>query len=134
MIGWLLRYARDAYGSYLLAYASHGFRDVYNVHDLSKLDVAAAFGLVGGLPSVADDQTTETDTLVSSYVNGIGGGELGGDATKRKSSGSKGKTKNNTWEKTEKTKSKSWMRGEKSWPHSQIKLHPKFKQSEVGHS
>lgn len=66
----LLRLARDAYGSYLIAYASHGFRDVYNVHDLNKHDVASAFGLVG-LPAVMDDLTMETDTLaVSSYGGG----------------------------------------------------------------
>ena len=131
----LLRCARDAYGSYLLAYASHGFRDVYNVHDLNKGNVALGFGLVGTLPGTADDMTTETDTLVSSYVNGIGGGELGGDAAKRTSSGSSsgggGGGSKKSWEKKDKPKSKSWMRGEKSWPHSQIKLHPKFKGSEV---
>ncbi len=29
----LQRLSRDAYGSYLIAYASHGFRDVYNIHN-----------------------------------------------------------------------------------------------------
>jgi len=122
--GRLSRYAQDAYGSYLIAYASHGFRDVYNVHDLNKSDVAVAFGLVGGL-SPDDDLTADTSTLLGSYV---GGGELGETDQPRKRSGGK----NNTWEKKEKTKSKTWMRGEKSWPHSQIKLHPKFKQQHGG--
>ena len=110
----LLRYAKDAYGSYLIAYASHGFRDVYNVHDLNKADVAAAFGLAGE-HQVADDMTADTGTLASTYV---GGEAVGGDKKSGKSSG---------WEKKEKGKSKSWMRGEKTWPHSQIKMHPKFK-------
>eukprot|EP00581_Thalassiosira_minuscula_P012191 CAMPEP_0183715182 /NCGR_PEP_ID=MMETSP0737-20130205/9520_1 /TAXON_ID=385413 /ORGANISM="Thalassiosira miniscula, Strain CCMP1093" /LENGTH=733 /DNA_ID=CAMNT_0025944267 /DNA_START=94 /DNA_END=2295 /DNA_ORIENTATION=+ len=114
----LLNLARDAYGSYLIAYASHGFRDVYNVHDLNKHDVASAFGLVG-LPD--DDRTMETDTLAESAY--IGGAE-GGVPTTKTSSAKK------TWEKKEKPRTKSWMRGEKSWPHSQIKMHPKFKQHE----
>lgn len=117
--------SRDAYGSYLISYASHGFRDVYNVHDLNKNDVANAFGLVG-LPSEVDDMTLDTTTLaVSTYGDAgeglptrSGGGGGGG-------SNSKGRK---TWQKEEKQQTKSWMRGEKSWPHSQIKMHPKFKQ------
>eukprot|EP00804_Cyclotella_cryptica_P019028 CCRYP_014443-RA/>CCRYP_014443-RA protein AED:0.61 eAED:0.61 QI:0/-1/0/1/-1/1/1/0/226 len=53
-----LKYAKDAYGSYLIAYASHTFRDVYNVHDLNKNDVAAAFGLLS-LPSICDGSDDE---------------------------------------------------------------------------
>ena len=37
--------------------------------------------------------------------------------------------RNNKWEKKEKKKNKTWMKGNKSWPHSQIKMHPKFKGS-----
>jgi ATP-dependent RNA helicase DDX18/HAS1 len=36
--------ARDAYRSYLLAYASHQLKDVYNVHKLDLQAVAASFG------------------------------------------------------------------------------------------
>lgn len=36
--------ARDAYRSYLLAYASHQLKDVYNVHKLDLQSVAASFG------------------------------------------------------------------------------------------
>ena len=75
----LCRYARDAYGSYLIAYASHGFRDVYNVHDFNKEDVSMSFGLVRGL-TTPDDATAYTDTLInaslSSYVGIV---ELGYD-------------------------------------------------------
>ena len=134
----LCRYARDAYGSYLIAYASHGFRDVYNVHDLSKEDVAMSFGLVRGLTNV-DDATADTDTLMlnSSYVGGV---ELGHDGpmmevSKRRGNGGggvgggggAGGGGGKRWEKKEKRVNKSWMKGEKSWPHSSIKLHPKFK-------
>ncbi|KAL3795739.1 LOW QUALITY PROTEIN: hypothetical protein HJC23_008226 [Cyclotella cryptica] len=53
-----LKYAKDAYGSYLIAYASHTFWDVYNVHDLNKNDVVAAFGLLS-LPSLCDGSDDE---------------------------------------------------------------------------
>lgn len=54
----LLQLAKNAYGSYLIAYAKHGFRDVYNVHDLNKDDVAAAFGLVSIPGDDNDDDIT----------------------------------------------------------------------------
>ena len=131
----LLTLSRDAYGSYLIAYASHGFRDVYNVHDLNKSDVASAFGLVG-LHSTADDLTLSTDTVAVSTFGGAGegvptrsSGDRGGGGGAGSGSGSGSKK---SWQKEQKPQSKSWMRGEKSWPHSQIKLHPKFKESDVG--
>lgn len=117
----LLALSRDAYGSYLISYASHGFRDVYNVHDLNKNDVASAFGLVG-LPSEVDDMTLDTKTLaVSTY------GDAGEGLPTRSGGGSNSKGRK-IWQKEEKQQTKSWMRGEKSWPHSQIKMHPKFKE------
>lgn len=127
------RAARDAYGSYLIAYASHGFRDVYNVHDLDKSNVASAFGLVG-LPSNADDDVTEdTETLVSGGESRVGGEPAAYYASSRPSSSSRGGSSSGggggrqQWEKQERARNKSWMKGEKSWPHSQIKLHPRFK-------
>ena len=41
---YLHKAAKDAYRSYLLAYASHGHKDVFNVHALDLAAVAAAFG------------------------------------------------------------------------------------------
>jgi ATP-dependent RNA helicase DDX18/HAS1 len=41
---YLNRAARDAYRSYLLAYASHGHRDIFNVHELDLQAVGVAFG------------------------------------------------------------------------------------------
>lgn len=41
---YLNRAARDAYRSYLLAYASHSLRDIFNVHDLDLRAVGLAFG------------------------------------------------------------------------------------------
>lgn len=101
----MLQFAKDAYGSYLIAYASHGFRDVYNVHDLKKGDVATAFGLVDVPTGEFDGE--EDSTFAGSRV---------------------AKVKKPIWEVTKKPKNKSWMTGEKSWPHAQIKLHPKFKE------
>lgn len=119
-----LRRARNAYGSYLIAYASHGFRDVYNVHDLNKGDVAIAFGLVDGLSPIKDDDsaadfTVETGTVVTK--------ETGyGRIEPRRGEENKTSKKGCKWKK-EKTLKKTWMKGEKSWPHSQIRLHPNFK-------
>jgi ATP-dependent RNA helicase DDX18/HAS1 len=41
---YLNRAARDAYRSYLLAYASHSHRDIFNVHELDLQAVGLAFG------------------------------------------------------------------------------------------
>jgi ATP-dependent RNA helicase DDX18/HAS1 len=41
---YLNRAARDAYRSYLLAYASHSHRDIFNVHELDLQAVGFAFG------------------------------------------------------------------------------------------
>ena len=93
----MLKLAKNAYGSYLLAYASHGFRDVYNVHDLNKDDVAAAFGLVS-IPSGDDDDGT--------YYAGQNARS----------------TKNNR-----RKSKQDWMRGkEKLWPYCKVKVHPSF--------
>eukprot|EP00986_Skeletonema_menzelii_P011546 scaffold5989_cov210-Skeletonema_menzelii.AAC.2 len=95
----MLQLAKNAYGSYLLAYASHGFRDVYNVHDLNKDDVAAAFGLVS-IPAGDDD---DDDTYYA------------GQNARSSHSGRK------------KSSKQDWMRGKKKmWPHSRVKVHPSF--------
>lgn len=36
--------ARDAYRSYLQAYASHGHKDIFNVHKLDLLKIGKSFG------------------------------------------------------------------------------------------
>ncbi|CAM9277676.1 unnamed protein product [Phaeothamnion confervicola] len=41
---YLNKSARDAYRSYLLAYASHGLKDIYNAHELDLQAVGRAFG------------------------------------------------------------------------------------------
>jgi ATP-dependent RNA helicase DDX18/HAS1 len=41
---YLNKAAREAYRSYLLAYASHSHREIYNVHELDLQAVGRAFG------------------------------------------------------------------------------------------
>lgn len=41
---YLNKSARDAFRSYLMAYASHGHKDIFNVHELDLQGVATAFG------------------------------------------------------------------------------------------
>ncbi|KAL3823866.1 hypothetical protein ACHAXA_004138 [Cyclostephanos tholiformis] len=119
--GRFLRRARDAYGSYLIAYASHSFRDVYNVHDLNKGDVAESFGLVGGLAQRNDDCYDDDGFTIETGMGTTP--EVGHGRIEPRSR--KGVTRG------KKDQKKTWMKGEKSWPHSQIKLHPNFKGSAV---
>jgi len=42
---YLHKAAQDGYRGYLLSYASHSLKDVYNVHDLDLQKVAKALGL-----------------------------------------------------------------------------------------
>lgn len=41
---YLNKSARDAFRSYLMAYASHAHKDIFNVHELDLQGVATAFG------------------------------------------------------------------------------------------
>ena len=96
----MLQLAKNAYGSYLLSYAEHGFRDVYNVHDLNKDDIAAAFGLAS-IPDGDDDDGDDDSTYYA--------GQHARSMQVRKSS------------------TQDWMRGKKKiWPHCRVKVHPTF--------
>lgn len=114
----LQAYARDAYGSYLIAYASHGFRDVYNVHDLNKGDVAVAFGLAS-LPPVANDDASRCSEDDSTRYEQQA---YGGDSSGRPSSSRRASKQTIA----QKNKNKSWMKGEKSWPHCQVRVNSQF--------
>jgi ATP-dependent RNA helicase DDX18/HAS1 len=113
-----LKYAKDAYGSYLIAYASHSFRDVYNVHDLNKSDVAAAFGHIT-LPSICDGSDDEVSVGSSEAREHQAPGQAPKEGARR------------TWNSNKKKKEKTWMKGEKTWPHCQIKVHPKFRENYI---
>jgi ATP-dependent RNA helicase DDX18/HAS1 len=43
---YLHKSAKDAYRSYLLAYASHGHKDIFNVHEIDLQGVGHAFGFI----------------------------------------------------------------------------------------
>jgi len=110
----LRKYAKDAYGSYLISYASHGFRDVYNVHDLNKNDVAAAFGLINDMEE-EEEEGSGSDRERDGYRGG-------GSVSRNNNRGSNG-----MWQSQKKKKEKTWLKSEKTWPHCQVKLHPSFK-------
>jgi len=108
----MLQYAKNAYGSYLLAYASHGYRDVYNVHDLNKDDVASAFGLLS-IPG--DDDEDDDGDSTSFYAS-------------RSSSSKRPDTSTTQMVANNKSTKKTWMKGnKKTWPHCRVRVHPMFK-------
>ncbi len=103
----MLRCAKNAFRSYLIAHASHGFRDVYNVHDLNKADVAAAFGLIS-IPGGGDDDDNDDD----------------GEEDTTYYAGRSGRP---TQKVVREPPQKDWMRGKKKiWPHCRVKVHPTF--------
>jgi len=65
----LRKLAKEAYFAYLMSYASHEYRDVYNVHGLEEKEVAMAFGFVG-VPSRGNGNAI-----------GSGGGNGGGSGS-----------------------------------------------------
>lgn len=86
----LNRLGREAYHAYLLEYASHEYRDVYDVHTIDKDDVARSFGF-GRAPVVRNDGT---------------------------SSGGGSKREDNRWKPCKK-ESGDWMnREDRSWRHA----------------
>jgi len=74
---YLNRAARDAYRSYLLAYASHSLRDIFDVHNLDLQAVGTAFGFTS--PPRVD--------LAFSHAKGGGGRNKGGGKGKQHGSG-----------------------------------------------
>jgi ATP-dependent RNA helicase DDX18/HAS1 len=85
---YLNRAARDAYRSYLLSYASHAHRDIFNVHELDLQAVGTAFGFTTP-PRVdisfgKDKKTSSTNIgkRKKGFLNHEGGG--GGDRKKQR--------------------------------------------------
>jgi len=85
--------AREAYHAYLLAYASHSFRDVYKIHDLNQDKVALAFGFtkIPKQQGVTDDEQKR---------------EVRKDLDDRK------------WKPVKSEKNTNWMRSEKTWRYA----------------
>jgi len=80
---YLNKSARDAYRSYLLAYASHSHRDIFNVHELDLQAVGLAFGFTS--PPRVDiafsnksDSHNKQNQKKRKFQNGNGGSSSGG--------------------------------------------------------
>lgn len=88
----LRKLASEAYHAYLLQYASHKFRDVYNIHDLNEDKVAFAFGFTKPPRQQVEDEDEQK-------------GEMRKDLDLR-------------WKPVKIEKGDSWMRREKTWRYA----------------
>ncbi|KAL7532428.1 hypothetical protein ACHAXR_005633 [Thalassiosira sp. AJA248-18] len=107
----LKKLGSDAYHAYLMAYASHDYRDIYNVHELDADKVALCFGFEKKPPS----PSTEEGNTEEINNKGIGGG-----VTFQESKRTREQTR---WKPTKDNQSKKngWMRGEKkSWRYADV--------------
>ena len=97
-----------------MAYASHDYRDIYNVHDLDPKKVAYCFGFEKP-PSKEEEDDEEK---VSSLQEGLRTREQ----TTRWKPTAKDENKQGRWKPTVKKNenTQSWMTGEKSWVHSNV--------------
>lgn len=89
----LRKLAREAYHAYMLAYASHSFRDVYNIHDLDQDKVALAFGF-----TKPPKQQVDSD---DEQKRGV-----------RKDLGDR------RWKPVKSEKNSNWMRSKKTWRYA----------------
>ncbi len=89
----LRKLAREAYHAYLLAYASHSFRDVYEIHNLNQDNVALAFGF--------------TKAPIHH-----------GDIHDDKKRGARKDSDHRQWKPVKIEKTSNWMTREKTWRYS----------------
>lgn len=97
----LRKLAREAYHAYLLAYASHSFRDVYKIHHLNQNNVALAFGF-NKAP--------------------IHHGDIYND----KKEGARKESNHRQWKPVKSEKKANWMTREKTWRYSDRHSSRKF--------
>mmetsp|Transcript_24336 Transcript_24336/g.34865 ORF Transcript_24336/g.34865 Transcript_24336/m.34865 type:complete len:528 (-) Transcript_24336:204-1787(-) len=97
----LRKLAREAYHAYLLAYASHSFRDVYKIHHLNQDNVALAFGF-----SKAPIHH--------------------GDIYDDKNRGARKDSDHRKWKPVKSEKTSNWMTREKTWRYSDRHSSRKF--------
>ena len=96
----LTKMGREAYHSYLMSYASHDYRDVYDVHKLEKELVARSFGFAE--PPSAEREEKEQERVV-----------------RRPSS-----REENRWKPNKKDLGDTWMGGkERMWKHADRHAH-----------
>ena len=82
----LRRYGAEAYRSYMVAYAGHGYRDIYNVHGLREDRVALAFGFAEP-PSEEDGRDRGGGRPTSSGRGATGGRDKSKERDERGSRG-----------------------------------------------
>lgn len=110
----LSKLGMEAYHAYLMAYASHDYRDIYNVHDLDPKKVAYCFGF----EKPPSKEEGDDEEKVSSLQEGLRTREQ----TTRWKPTAKDENKQGRWKPTVKKNenTQSWMTGEKSWVHSNV--------------
>mmetsp|Transcript_24590 Transcript_24590/g.45212 ORF Transcript_24590/g.45212 Transcript_24590/m.45212 type:complete len:593 (+) Transcript_24590:110-1888(+) len=111
----LSKLGMEAYHAYLMAYASHDYRDIYNVHDLDPKKVAYCFGF-DKPPSKEEEDDDEEK------VSSLQEGSRTKEQTTRWKPTAKDENKQGRWKPTVKKNenTQSWMTGEKSWVHSNV--------------
>ena len=80
---YLKQSARDAYRSYLLSYASHSHKDIFNVHELDLQGVGKAFGF-SVPPRVDLNFSARGDKKDTKRRKTTGGGDEQGDKQKER--------------------------------------------------
>ena len=107
----LRKFAREAYHAYMLAYASHSFRDVYNIHDLNQDKVALAFGFTKSPKQQVDSDDEEKREVRTDLDDG-------------------------RWKpvKSEKSSNSNWMRSKKTWRYSDRHHCSKMEQQQKVHA
>jgi ATP-dependent RNA helicase DDX18/HAS1 len=129
----LRRMAREAYHSYLIMYASHEYRDVYNVHDVDKDLVALNFGFAEA-PKYNKSESnhhyqrgnSETSNYDSDRRRGGGGDEKYNydyDHQHDESADKRQRIMDKMWKPDKKPKEKSWLSTEKTWRHADRHAH-----------
>jgi len=121
----------DAFHAYLLAYASHEYRDIYNVHELDPKKVALSFGFErpplpsaksmkadggggGGGDNNANNSISNNNDRHSSDE------EEGGQRTTSSSFQGVGRSREQMRWKPVKNERTSWMAGKKTWKHANV--------------
>lgn len=102
----LRKFGVEAYHAYLMAYASHEYRDIYNVHDLDVRNVALCFGFEKPPPSKTLEEEEEREAEKNDKVSDL--------------QEARNNRERNRWKPVKNEKTNCWMTGEKSWRYSNV--------------
>jgi len=136
----LRRYGKEAYFAYLSAYASHEYKDIYDVRRLDVRRVALCFGFDRPPPSKleegtagqrgrakinVDDRVIQLPRLSSRYRDSptpkIDMCQAGGrGVTTKKAAITKPSGNRESWRNPVKNEVKSWMKQDKSWRYADV--------------